>query len=162
MNVIENYLEEIQNSKVSLVIEKNNKNSYLFKWRSSLYKDLYGKFCDNKPCSLITYSLIDENKKPRWKRDTICLGGMVIVENPKPEKTEGYKVDVMIVFFFIEDEYRNLKLGSMLLKKIIKKYKKIYLSTDKRSSEKAKKMYKKYGFKEVKKEGTISHWLLGV
>lgn len=159
MKNVEGYLIEIQQSVPQLIIDKDNKNAPIFKWRNLLYRDITEKFCDKNPCGLVSYSLVDDNKKLRWKKDTTCVGGMILIENPDPDKTLGYKVNVMIVFLFIEDAYRNLKLGSMMLKKAIKKYKKIYLSTDKRSSDVAKSMYSKYGFKSVKKEGNIEHWV---
>lgn len=147
---------------LKLIIKKDDLKAPLFEWRNQLAKDLYGKFCKKKECGLITYSLVDEDKKPKWKKDTTCIGGMAIIENPSIDQTQGYKVNAMIIFLFIEDEYRGLKLGSKLVRGVIKKYKKVFLTTDKRSSELAKTMYKKYGFEEVRKAGNIIDWVIGV
>ena len=148
MNKITAYLNEIQRPKnLHLVISKNDLNAPLFKWRNILHKDIYKKFCDNKPCSLISYS---------------CAGGMVLIENPNLNKTEGYKVNVIIVFIFIEEAYRKMGLGGELIKKVISKYKKVFLTTDKSSSDVAKKMYKKYGFRIIKTKAKLDHWVIGV
>ena len=163
MNKITAYLNEIQRPKnLHLVISKNDLNAPLFKWRNILHKDIYKKFCDNKPCSLISYSWVDDDKTPKWKRDTTCAGGMVLIENPNLNKTEGYKVNVIIVFIFIEEAYRKMGLGGELIKKVISKYKKVFLTTDKSSSDVAKKMYKKYGFRIIKTKGKLDHWVIGV
>jgi hypothetical protein len=161
--ILDTYLNEIQKHKnPKLIIKKDDLNAPLFKWRTQLAKDLYGKFCKKSPCKLITYSFIDESKEKRWKKDTTCVGGMAIIEDPSTDQTQGYKVNVMIIFLFIEDDYRGLKLGSKLVKDVIKKYKKVFLTTDKRSSDVAKDMYKKYGFKMIHTSGTKSDWIYGV
>jgi ribosomal protein S18 acetylase RimI-like enzyme len=154
MNLLELYLyklQEIQTPKgYTLIIRKNDLEAPLFKWRTRLAHDLYGKFCENKPCSMITYSWMYNNK---------CIGGMSIIENPKLNQTKNYKVNCEIVFLFVGEEHRGLNLGGLLIKDVITKYKKIFLITDKRSSDIAKIMYKKYGFKEVDKEGTLHYWI---
>jgi ribosomal protein S18 acetylase RimI-like enzyme len=152
--VRENYLLEIQAPKgFDLVVQKNNLNAPIFKRRPRLSKDLYGKFCENKPCSLITYS---------WVHNNECIGAMAIIEKPEVKQTKGYKVDVMIVFLHIDAEYRGKNLGGMLVKDILGKYKKIFLTTDKRSSDVAKSMYEKYGFKIIGKDTkTLWHWIKG-
>jgi ribosomal protein S18 acetylase RimI-like enzyme/biotin carboxyl carrier protein len=138
---------------INLVIQKNNLNAPIFKRRPHLARDLYGKFCENKPCRLITYS---------WVHNGDCIGAMVIVEKPEVKQTKGYKVDVMIIFLHIDAEYRGKNLGGMLVKDVIGKYKKIFLTTDKRSSDVAKTMYEKYGFKIIGKETkTLWHWVKG-
>jgi ribosomal protein S18 acetylase RimI-like enzyme len=145
---------EIQAPKgFDLVVQKNNLNAPIFKRRPRLSKDLYGKFCENKPCSLITYS---------WVHNNECIGAMAIIEKPEVKQTKGYKVDVMIVFLHIDAEYRGKNLGGMLVKDILGKYKKIFLTTDKRSSDVAKSMYEKYGFKIIGKDTkTLWHWIKG-
>lgn len=159
--VLESYLEEIARPQdLKLVIEKNKLDAPLFKWRTLLARDLYGKFCDNKPCSMITYSWVHDSKKPRYRGDKTCIGGMAVVENPKPSKTKGYKVNAMIVFLFIDPDYRQMALGAEIVKQVISRYKKVFLTTDKRSSDLAKQMYKKYGFKIIGTEGRIDHWVL--
>lgn len=153
--MINNYLLEIQTPKdFNLVVQKNNLNAPIFKRRPRLSKDLYGKFCENKPCSLITYS---------WVHNNECIGAMAIIEKPEVKQTKGYKVDVMIVFLHIDAEYRGKNLGGMLVKDVLSKYKKIFLTTDKRSSDMAKAMYEKYGFKIIGKETkTLWHWIKGI
>jgi ribosomal protein S18 acetylase RimI-like enzyme len=155
LNIVrENYLLEIQTPKgFDLVVQKNNLNAPIFKRRPRLSKDLYGKFCENKPCSLITYS---------WVHNNECIGAMAIIEKPEVKQTKGYKVDVMIVFLHIDSEYRGKNLGGMLVKDVLSKYKKIFLTTDKRSSDVAKSMYEKYGFKIIGKDTkTLWHWIKG-
>ena len=157
------YLYELQKvNNVKTIIDKNNPNAPIFKWRNKLYKDLHGKFCEDKTCELISYSLVDSEKKPKWRGDTECIGGLVLIVNPKKEKTEGYRVNAMIIFLFVQDDYRGSKFGASLVKQVVKKYKKVFLTTDKRSTQQAKHIYKKIGFKIIGRDGTLQHWIIGV
>jgi ribosomal protein S18 acetylase RimI-like enzyme len=154
-NLVENYLLEIQKpKKYNLIIQKNNLAAPIFKRRPRLAKDLYGKFCENKPCSLITYS---------WVHNDECIGAMVIIESPPLKQTKNYKVDVMIVFLHIDADHRGNNLGGQLVKDIIKKYKRIFLTTDSNTSDLAKQLYAKYGFRIIEKETKkLWHWVKGV
>jgi ribosomal protein S18 acetylase RimI-like enzyme len=66
---------------------------------------------------------------------------------------------VLIQFLFIDKQYRGMGIASNLLKLVIDKYKKVFLVTDQRSSDIAKLMYKKYGFKIIDTRGKFDYWV---
>ena len=96
--------------------------------------------------------------------------GIIIVNlNPREEynlfslnkKELGH--DIEILFFYVYKEYQNTGLGSSLLKYVLNKYKKYYigLGTGSRTTESAKKLYKKFGFEIVVtvKNSPFNWWL---
>lgn len=140
----------IRNQKFYFHIEKNDPNQQIFNWRKLLYKDMR-KLAWFDKTDMVTYSLVN--------KDNQFVGGMIIFENPPKEFTKNISVDSIIQFFHVQKDYRGFRFGSLLLKTAIKKYKKVFLTTDKITSEVAKKMYKKYGFKIIEENKNFIYWV---
>lgn len=139
-----------KNNKFYLYEEENDLNQPIFKWRKLLYKDMSNLqwFAET---DMVTYSLLNEEHE--------FIGGMIIFEDPDQKYTKNISVDAIIQFFHIQKEYRGNGFGLLLLKKAIRKYSKIFLATDEKSSDVAKKMYKKSGFKIIEKKGNYIYWV---
>lgn len=146
MDNITNYLKFLFEQKI--ITSKNNSDAPIFNWRKRLYYDM-SKMDIFKTSDMITYSVIIDDK---------CIGGMILFKDPLKKYTQNIKADALIQFLFVEEKYRGLKIGSNLLKDVIKKYHKIFLSTDKRSSNIAKEMYKRYGFKVIGSKGSNTYY----
>lgn len=69
--------------------------------------------------------------------------------------------DIELVDFWVDPNFRSKGIGSRLLKYVLKKYENycIGMGTGKRTSEDAKRLYKKFGFKIVVNKPPFNWWL---
>ncbi|MEI6238285.1 MAG: GNAT family N-acetyltransferase [bacterium] len=90
------------------------------------------------------------------------IGGIVI--NIKPDhfhfKGLGLLPKVIVEFLFVLKEYRNQGIGKKLFD-IASKYDSVGLRTGGMTTDTAKNMYTKAGFKVVREKGLVKYWYRG-
>jgi len=93
-------------------------------------------------------------------KDFKYIGGISINNYPNIEIYKKYNLnpEISISWFYIDSKYRNYGYGTYIFEYILKKYKKIALTTGYKTDEEAKKLYLKYNFKIINKNKNVEYW----
>ena len=146
-----------------ITINADNLNLKISEFHGLSYNNFKLKYHDNhiedhckgiKNCVVRIWGLKDYSD-PRKK----TVGGIIVQENPVRFIPKDINIDAKILMFYIDNDYRGKGFGRKLLNIPLKMYKNVCLTTDSQTSDEAKSLYTKSGFKSLGTIKGINKWL---